>query len=264
MRRSKFGVLFLFVISLLFVFIPFKEVKADAYDIKKQNETTNYFAWVYDEAGLFSQTEARTILDKAYEITENSDIFVITVSENPYGDSESASDKLCDWYCTQNSRSDNCVIFMIDMDTRYVLVYSSGNAQNDFDTDTCDEIANNVFDYAHDKDYDNCALEALQEIKDVYNNIAISRTMQPISNFFIAFVLGFVIMYLVALSKSKVRTTSDNEMLKYAVINFAANNPKDIVTGTTKTYCPRSSGSGGGRSGGGGGGHSHSSGGHRF
>ena len=79
---------------------------------------------------------------------------------------------------------------------------------------------------------------------------------------FIAFVVGFVIMYLIALGKSKVRKTSDSEMLKYAAIRFAANNPKDIITGTTKTYCPRSSGSGGGRSGGGGGG--HSSGGHRF
>ena len=71
-------------------------------------------------------------------------------------------------------------------------------------------------------------------------------------------------MYLVALGKSKVSTTSDSEMLKYAAISFAANNTKDVVTGTTKTYCPRSSGGSGGRSGGGGGFHGGGGGGHRF
>ena len=72
-------------------------------------------------------------------------------------------------------------------------------------------------------------------------------------------------MYLVALGKSKVSTTSDSEMLKYAAISFAANNPSDVITGTTKTYCPRSSGSGGGHRGGGGGGfHGGGGGGHRF
>ena len=55
------------------------------------------------------------------------------------------------------------------------------------------------------------------------------------------------------------------EMLKYAAISFAANNPSDVITGTTKTYCPRSSGSGGGHRGGGGGGfHGGGGGGHRF
>ena len=88
--------------------------------------------------------------------------------------------------------------------------------------------------------------------------------MKVASNLFIAFVIGFVVMYLVALSKSKVGKPSDEEMLKYAAISFAANNPSDVVTGTTKTYCPRSSGSRGGRSGGGGGFRGGGGGGHRF
>ena len=81
-------------------------------------------------------------------------------------------------------------------------------------------------------------------------------------------------IYLVAVLLENLKDTlillvgkpSDEEMLKYAAISFAANNPSDVVTGTTKTYCPRSSGSGGrgGRSGGGGGFRGGGGGGHRF
>ncbi|MBR4341733.1 MAG: TPM domain-containing protein [Lachnospiraceae bacterium] len=234
--------------------------------ITKQNSVTGFAAMVYDLAGLMSQTEAKTLLEDIYQYTEFGDMVVLTTNENTYGNSESATDKYCEAFYQKYSKKSDCVIFCIDMKTRYILVYSAGSVvENNLTRSKCDSITDNVYSYASDKQYFQCASKAYEQIGKVLNGMHIAQPMKVVSNLFIAFVVGFVIMYLVALSKSKVGKTGDDELLKYVAVNFAANNPTDIVTGTTKTYCPRSSGSsGGGRSGGGGGGHSHSSGGHRF
>ena len=233
--------------------------------IKKDNTQTGFAAMVYDLAGLFSQTEANSLLDNIYQYTEFGDMVVLTTNENNFGNSESATDEYCEAFYQKYSKKSDCVIFCIDMKTRYLLVYSAGPVVEDnLTASKGDSITDNVYSYASDKQYYQCALKAYEQIGKVLNGMHIAQPMKVASNLFIAFVIGFVIMYLVALGKSKVGKTSDSELLKYAAINFAANNPTDVVTGTTKTYCPRSSGSSGGRSGGGGGGHSHSSGGHRF
>lgn len=234
--------------------------------LTKKNTVSGFNAGVFDDAGLLSQTEKTSLLDEAYKYTEFGDIFVVTADHNPYGDSQSATASLCKDYFNRYSSGSNCVIFIIDMATRYIYIDTYGNQiRNNLTNGKCDSITDNVYDYASDKDYYQCSMTALEQIGKVLNGMAIAEPMKVVSNLFIAFVCGFVIMYLVAMGKSKVGTPSDDELLKYAAINFTANNPRDIVTGTTKTYCPRSSGSsGGGRSGGGGGGGSHGGGGHRF
>ena len=233
--------------------------------ITKDNPQSGYTAMVYDLAGLMSQTECKTLLEEVYQYTEFGDMVVLTTNENPYGNSESATDAYCEAFYQKYSKKANCVIFCIDMRTRYILVYSAGSVVEDNLTRSkCDTITDNVYSYASDKDYYQCASKAYDQIGRVLQGMYIAQPMKVVSNLFIAFVVGFVIMYLIAVGKSKVSKTSDSELLKYAAVSFNANNPNDVVTGTTKTYVPRSSGSGGGRSGGGGGGHSHSSGGHRF
>ena len=233
--------------------------------ITKENTQYGYTAMVYDLAGLMSQTEVKALLDEIYEYTEFGDMVVLTTNENSYGNSESATDSYCEAFYQKFSKKDNCVIFCIDMKTRYILVYSAGSVVEDNLTRSkCDTITDNVYKYASDKNYYQCASSAYDQIGRVLNGMHIAQPMKVVSNLFIAFVVGFVIMYLIAVGKSKVSKTSDSELLKYAAVSFSANNPRDDVTGTTKTYVPRSSGSSGGGRSGGGGGHSHSSGGHRF
>ena len=236
-----------------------------AYQETKTNNVSGYTAFLYDNAGLFAQTEARTLLNEIYQYTEYGDMVVLTTNENPYGNSESATDQFCEAFYQQYSKKDNCVIFIIDMKTRYLLVYSAGDVVEDnLTASKCSTITDNVYSYASDKDYYRCASEAYIQIGKVLAGMHIAQPMKVVSNVFISLVIGFVVMYLVAVGKSSVSKTSDTELLKYAAVNFNAVNPTDTITSTTKTYCPRSSGSSGGRSGGGGGGHSHSSGGHRF
>ena len=271
MYRTKkvFGLITLFVIFL--TVSSTVGISAEVYDIYYENSTTKYESWVFDQAELFTQSEAKAILDEAYNITEYGDMYVITIPKggNSFGSSEKATSDYCESIYRQYSNKDNCVMFAIDMDTRYLYVYSAGSVVEDtLSGSKSDSITDNCYSYASDGDYYGCAMKALSQIRRVLSNQSIPEPMKITSNVFIALVCGFVIMYLVALSKSKAAKTSDDEMLKYAQIYFNANNPQDIVTGTTKTYCPRSSSSGGGRSGGGrsfgGGGHSHSGGGHRF
>jgi uncharacterized protein len=243
-----------------------QNTSSDIFNSSKQNSTTGYEAWVYDGAKLFAQTEAKKLLDEAYINTEFCNMFVFTIENNPYGSSQSATDKFCDSLRNEYSQNKECVIFIIDIDSRIILVYSKGNiVEETLNSSKCDTITDNIYDLAHNEKYYDCSSKAIDQINRVLNNLNIPQPMKVVSNLFLALVVGFVIMYLVALGKSKTSKTSDDELLKFAAINFNANNPTDIVTGTTKTYCPRSSGSsGGGRSGGFGGGGGHSSGGHRF
>ena len=279
MRRLNKIIIFSLLLSFVFISaFSFMDTDVLAKDTDKntvsgiktkENSTTGYVSGVSDAAGLFRDSEIETLLEEGLKITEHGDIYVITVQENtnPYGDSESATEDYCDYfYNNMTGRKNNCVIFSIDMHTGYVYVYSKGNDVEDTLTSSKSRtITDNVYSYAADSDFYQCAFEALDQIHRVLENMHIAQTMMVVSNIFIAAVSGFVIMYLVALSKSKASKPSDDEMLKYAMVRFDAQNPKDTVTGTTKTYCPRSSGGGGSR---GGGGHSfgggHSGGGHRF
>jgi len=262
LKSKNISLFLLALIVALLSFSPFK-VKAEAYNNTYTNSETGYEAWVYDEAGLFSSSESDALLKKAYEITQHSDIYVITASSNSYGDSETATYNLCDEYYLYYCKNNSCVILMIDMATRYVYIYRNGSAKENLTESKCYSITDNVYTYLSDKEYYDGAYEALGQIFTVLEGKRIAEPMKNISNFFIALVVGFVITYLIAIHKSKTSNPGDAEMLKYAAIRFAANNPNDVVTGTTKTYCPRSSGSGG--RGGGGGGHSGGGGGgHRF
>lgn len=261
-RFKRLLAIFVLVLAVIAVIRP---VGLQAGDIK-ENEATYYGAMVLDDAELFTKYEEAALLEKAYDLTEYADVFVVTVAkgQNPYGSSESSTKKYGDAIYLDYSNNNSCIMFIIDMHTRYIYVYRYGKAEKSLTTGKCESITDNVYDYASDGDYYKCASFGLEQIGKVLNGEKIAEPMKVASNFFIAFVIGFVVMYLVALGKSKVSTTSDSEMLKYAAISFAANNTKDVVTGTTKTYCPRSSGSSGGRSGGGGGFHGGGGGGHRF
>ena len=239
-------------------------------DLSNVNNETGYKAWVYDQACLFSQTDAKTILDEAYKLTEYSEIYVVTIPAggNPHGKTESATKDYGDEFYIKYCNKDNSIMFIIDMHTRYIFVYRYGNVKDTLTQGKCDTITDNIYSYASDKNYLKCTTEGLDQIGKVLNGMHIAQPMKVVSNIFLASVFGFMVMYFVALGKSKVRKTSDAELLKYAIVNFKAQNPTDIVTGTTKTYCPRSSGSSGhGRSHGGGGGggfHGGGGGGHRF
>ena len=244
-----------------------KNTTGEIFSSSYKNSTTGYEAWVYDGAGLFAQTEAKILLDEAYKLTEYAETYVITIpkGENPYGSNESATKAYGDNLYIKNCNKDSSIMFIIDMHTRYIYIYRYGKAEDSLTSGKCDTITDNVYSYASSKDYYNCAMKGLEQIGQVMAGQHIAQPMKVVSNLFLALVVGFVIMYLVALGKSKTSKTSDDELLKFAAINFNANNPTDIVTGTTKTYCPRSSGSsGGGRSGGGGGFHGGGGGGHRF
>ena len=267
-QRFKKVLAFLFVLLLVTAVINPLNLQAATITEIDENSKTGYGAMVYDGADLFDEDgQIDALLDKAYSLTEYGDVFVVTVAsgENPYGKNESSTKKFGDDLYLTYSNQNSCIMFIIDMHTRYIYVYRYGKVESTLTSGKCDSITDNLYDYASDKEYYLCASKALDQIGKVLAGQHIAEPMKVVSNLFIAFVIGFVVMYLIALSKSKVGKPSDEEMLKYAAISFAANNPSDVVTGTTKTYCPRSSGSGrGGRSGGGGGFRGGGGGGHRF
>ena len=271
MQRTKRLLFVLFAFVMLFGLVP---VSADALTMYAVNPNTGYEDRIYDEAGLFSKDEINRLYEEAYEITEYSNIVIATINHNPYGYSESSTkyeflyaEGLYDSFYGLNSdrKYENGIVFLIDMDTRWLYIYRDGDITGYLTEGKCDSITDNAYSYASSGDYYKCASKVIEQLNSVVQGRAIFEPMKLISNLFIGLSLSFLITYLIASAQSKAKLASGSDMLQYAEKSFYSTPVNDVLTSTTKVYCPPSSSSGGGgHRGGGGGGHHGGGGGHRF
>ena len=163
MQRFKKIVSLLFVLLLVTAVIRPHSLNAATITDVEENSKTGYGAMVYDGAGLFRNSEVDDLLDEAYKLTEYSDVFVVTVAkgENPHGSTESATKKYGDDLYLKYSNQDSCIMFIIDMHTRYIYVYRYGKAEKTLTAGKCDSITDNLYDYASDGEYYLCSSKAL-------------------------------------------------------------------------------------------------------
>ena len=134
-------------------------------------------------------------------------------------------------------------------------------------------ITDNVYTFASDEEYFDCANTAFEQINTLLEGRAIAQPMKYISNALLAIVLALLINYFVVMFVSRGRKPSNAQLLDGIYSKVEIHNPRMDLTNQTKRYSPQSSGSsgstsrssGGGFSGGGGGGGSRGGGGgHRF
>lgn len=237
----------------------------------KQNSETGNTCYVYDGAGLFSQYDIDRLLNDMYQVSAFADVAVVTTDYNYYGYSETSNVYEKD-YCSafydaiyQGGKTKDCVVFLIDMHTRWLYLYREGTSEfkGTLTEGKSDSITDNFYSYASDGKYYQCASEVMMQVYKVLDGQLIMEPMKIACNLLIGLSVSFLFTYLIASAKSKIQKPNNDEALKYAVTRFEHSYINDILTNTSKTYCPRSSGSGGGS--GGGGGHSHGGGGgHRF
>jgi len=155
------------------------------------------------------------------------------------------------------------ILFLIDMDNRYLYLYTS-DSNTALSKAKCDSITDNVYRYASVGDYARCARETFSQVYQVMAGIRIPQPMKHASNALIALCAALFCMFVAAISATAIK--SPRKVYQLDKNSEKTVNLSNVSATLTRTYRYSNSsssggGGGGGRSGGGGGGHG---GGHGF
>jgi len=275
MKRSLKKLILILTLSVMFAavcMVPSVTAKADDAldyyedpDVDKKNTETGYRVVIIDAADLFTSDEIKQLGNEMAPISAYGHVALITTDENMYGDTQYYAEELYD----RMFGYDSGTMFVIDMEERMLWIQSDGSVLKTVNTSYANDITDNAYRYASDKDYYSCASKVFSQIAAILGGQKIARPMKVVCSLFMALLISFLLNYFIVNRASKIQNTSSAEMLSGAAKSLRYTPPQVIQTGTTKTYSPQSSGSSGGgggghRSGGGGGGHHGGGGGHRF
>lgn len=222
-----------------------------------QAKETHYDIIIDDIANLLTEAEENKLRITMEDVAEHGNAIFVTVKKN-----DMSAEHYAQYYYTSRYNETNGVIFLIDMDNRKIWLCCYGNASKMISDDYTEIITDNVYTYASDEKYFDCANIAFSQIYSRLKGGRISQPMKYICNILFAMSLSLVINFFIMrnLSAAKSPTNAERQKGMYQRFSFLYSHAEFV--GTTKTYSPaRSSGggsSGGGSSGGG------SSGGHSF
>lgn len=250
-----FTILFLIIISIYKV----SAISIDEYI----NEETNYKVIIEDDANLLSEAEIYNLKEDMMVLTEYGNVAFKTINENSYSTSTYASNYYHKIFGTESG-----TLFLIDMDNRYIYIFSDGYNYKIITTSKANIITDNVYKYASNQQYYECASKAFEQVGTLLEGGKIAEPMRYISNILIAFTIAFFINFVIVLFNTKIKKAHNKEIVSNCNVAFDVKNVHVIKTGTHRVYSPRSdsSSSGGGFSGGSSssGGSSGGGGGHRF
>ena len=235
----------------------------DTEEYNYENEETNYTATIDDGANLLTPNEKHNLMEKMKPLTDFGHIAFVSIDENDWSTSGFADDYFHSHYNTESGS-----IFLIDMDNREIYIFSDGNNYRTITNSKAYTITDNVYHFASNEDYYNCAAKAFDQMYELLMGRKIAEPMRNTSNIFVALTLSFFISFIIVLSKTKIKKASDRSILKHCDITFNIGETNAVKNGSHREYSPVSDSSGGGSSsgggGGGGGGSSGGGGGHSF
>ena len=244
-------------LALILLMIPGTAAYASEY----VNPENNYEVIIQDEADLLTDYEETQLLEDMKPITEYGNVAFVSIDYNP---NYSTDAYVREYYRSVFGR-DSGIVFIIDMDERYIWIHSDGAIYKRVTTSYANTITDNVYDYASDMEYYECASKAYEQIYTVLEGGRIAQPMKYICNLLLAVILALLINFMIVMWYSRSRKASTSELLTGIYHNVDIANPMVTHTHQTKRSSPQSAGGGGGRSGGGGGGgRSGGGGGHRF
>ena len=225
------------------------------------NPETGYSVYIDDWAGLLEPSEEEELLVNLKQVTQYGHAAFVSISENYYYDTERYARE----YYLSHFSKDSGTVFLIDMDERYIWIHSDGNIYRTITKSYANTITDNVYSYASDKEYFDCANTAFDQILTLLRGQKIAQPMKYISNALLAVTLALLINYFVVMSFSRSRKASSGQLMKGIYNKVEILDPSVTFTHQSRHYSPRSSGSSGGGGGGGGGGSSSGGGGgHSF
>lgn len=263
-KISVFGLIVLLGISLLIPkVVAHAEGKvgepfyADGY-WQYQDADTGYYAIVWDDAELLTDEEEEYLLYDMMPITE----FGHVVFSSDYQDEMNT-----DYWAEEVLRlvcdpGESGTIFEIDMTNREIFIYSDGEIHKTVTKSFAYTITDNVYRFATEGRYYDCASEAFSQIYSVLGGGSIAQPMKHINNALLAVAFGILLNFIILNIKKK---RNNKNAAKEAIVFNGSITALSVIPGQLiKVYRPKSSSSGGRSGGGGGGGRSGGGGGHRF
>ena len=225
------------------------------------NTETGYRAVMEDDAFLLSEEEERQLFVLLQEITAYGNAAFKTIDNN-FTDTERYARN----YYQIQFGTDSGTLFLIDMDNRNIWIHSDGAVYKVITTAYANTITDNVYRYASDEDYFDCASKAFEQMLSLLRGQKIAQPMKYISNGLLAAILALLLNFGFVSFLSRLRKPGEKEIMENIPRRFSYTKPTAVFTHKTRDYSPVSSGSGGGSSGGssssgGGGGGGSSSGG---
>lgn len=224
------------------------------------NESTGYKVIVEDDAELLTIDELKLLQQEMIPLTEYGNIIFKTLQENYTHTEKYASD-----YYHDRFGSSSGTIFVIDMDNRLITIFSDGSNYNIITDNKATIITDNIYNYATNEEYYECASQAFSQILTLLKGGKISEPMRHITNALLSITIAFFISFIIVLIKTSIKKPSLDEKMKNCNVKFNISNISASKTGTHRVYSPQSSSSGGSSGGvGGGGGSSGGGGSHGF
>lgn len=280
------------LLTLLVLFIP---SLVFAHNVPTDIDTTKK---IYDYANLFTDEEEIQMYTKITSFIEKNemDVVIVTIDKNPYGVSDYYSQTYAQDFFDYNNfgftSKKTGILFLIDMDNRYLWLDTSGDAILYFDDSRIDYILDEGYFELKNGEYATSIIKMIDKaesykangIPESNKNCRIDsdgeyycEVVKPPKkvNWIVSIIIGAAvstIALLVHLHKYKGIRLAINaqDYINKGYIVSGASVDQFISTHTSKTYCGSSnSSSGGGRSGGssvshGSSGHSHGGGGRHF
>ena len=217
---------------------------------------------IEDDAGLLTEEESQKLLDVMTPLTEYGHIIFKTINSN-----DTSTENYAHNYYYEHFGNESGTMLIIDMANRYIYICSAGENYKVITKDKANIITDNIYKYASNEKYYDCAVEAFNEIKTVLDGGKIAEPMRYASNIGMALVSGFLLSFLFVVSSMSVKRSSNSKKIEKLGQKVSIISVNIRQTGQRKVYSPVSddsgfsSGGGGGFSGGGGGGGGFSGGG---
>jgi len=217
-----------------------------------------------DGAGLLSKTEEKKIAGLAENLKDKKQINVIIVTTDDKGagyvndDEGSASfaaDKYSELAHSQSFKDNSGVLILIDMQNRYVYVYTYAMAHAAVSNDECLQMTANVSPLLTDAKYSSAVESLIEQISD---NDFFSGALVMVYVLYVAGPLAIVaVAVLIAKNKKRNKiTTAYNTYLDLSKTKDTGDQDifdhKTVTVTTTSSSSGFSGGGGGGFSGGGG------------
>ncbi len=222
------------------------------------NASSGYELYIEDYANLLTPSEEAQLTEVMKPITEYGNVIFLSINSNP----SSTTERYVESFYQKHWGRESGTIFIIDMDERYIWIYSDGEIYKTITKSYATTITDNVYSFASDKEYYHCAEVAFSQISTLLEGQWIAQPMKWISNAFLAIALALFINYFVILYMSRAKKASTTQLLSSTEHHINITDARTKFTSQTRQYTPVSKSSGGsGRIGGGGGG---GGGGHRF
>lgn len=242
------------IFALLLILALLVPGLAAADTFRMPNETTGYIALVDDTAELLDRADHNDIIETMMNITEYCNVGLYTYDG---GSTEYVINKAKAW--GNSSFSGEYTMFIIDMSTRQLAVYSSEKIYQTLTQAKAYTITDNVYSYASRKQYATCAKTAFNQMYRVLKGENVSGPMRYVSNILLALLAAILLAYLFISARMEQEVKVSLPKIATATVGAGA-----VIASKTLTRKIRhSSNSGGGHGGfhGGGGGGFHGGGG---